>query len=304
VRMGLVAYRDKGDEYVTKDFDLTDNLDQVYNDLKGFQANGGGDTPEHVNKALQDAIEKMNWSSEKGTLKIIYLVGDSPPHNEYTDTPTYEKLAKAAIEKGIYVNTVLCGNNGETAKIWQEISRASEGQYVAIEQGGGVVAVATPMDKDLAELNSKLVSTVVVYGDKKAQAEARMYNTAAGSAPESAAAAPAVADRAAYAAKSGRAGSGDLVQAVVEGKADLAKVAKEELPENMQKMTPVEQAKYVADQQKARDELNKQITDLSAKREAYIKQELEKKGTAKDSFDAKVVETLQKQAKDKNINYE
>jgi hypothetical protein len=305
VRMGLVAYRDKGDEYVTKVFDLTDNLDQIYTDLTGFQANGGGDTPEHVNKALQDAVEKMVWSKEKSTLKIIYLVGDSPPHNEYADTPTYDRLATAAIEKGIYVNTVLCGPNRETAKVWQEIARAAEGQFVAIEQGGGVVAVSTPMDVELAELNRKLVGTIVVYGKREAQLEAGRLNLGAATMPASSpAGAAAVADRASFAAVSGRAGSGDLVQAIQEGKADLKKIAKDELPENMQKMTPEEQAKYLADQQKAREDINKRIVDLSAQRNAYIKKELEKKGTAKDSFDAKVVETLQRQAKDKNINYE
>jgi Mg-chelatase subunit ChlD len=305
VKMGLVAYRDKGDEYVTKVFDLTDNIDQVYTDLTGFKATGGGDTPEHVNKALQDAVEKMSWSKDKGVLKIIYLVGDSPPHNEYSDTPTYDKLAKAAIEKGIYVNTVLCGTNQDTAKVWQEIARLSEGQYVAIAQEGGVVAVSTPMDEELSTLNRKLVETVVVYGKKEAQAEAGKLNTAAKEMPAAGGAGPAAAaDRASYAARSGQAGSGDLVQAVKEGKADIAKVAKDELPENMQKMTPAEQTQYVADQQKARDDISKKIVDLSAQREAYIKKELEKKGGAKDSFDAKVVESLQKQAKDKNLNYE
>jgi len=58
VRMALVPYRDKGDEYVTKVFDLTDNIDQVYTDLMKFQAGGGGDSPENVNQALHDAVHK------------------------------------------------------------------------------------------------------------------------------------------------------------------------------------------------------------------------------------------------------
>src|SRR5262245_6810760 len=52
LRVGLVAYRDKGDEYVTRFYDLTDDLDQLFQNLSALEAAGGGDTPEHVAKAL------------------------------------------------------------------------------------------------------------------------------------------------------------------------------------------------------------------------------------------------------------
>src|SRR5437868_10873683 len=55
LKIGLVAYRDKGDVYVTKVTDLTEDLDAVHDQLKGFKAEGGGDTPESVNQALDDA---------------------------------------------------------------------------------------------------------------------------------------------------------------------------------------------------------------------------------------------------------
>src|SRR5436309_13228620 len=64
LKVGLVAYRDKGDAYVTKVFDLSDDLDAVHGQLKTFQAQGGGDTPEHVNQALFDAVHKVKWSTD------------------------------------------------------------------------------------------------------------------------------------------------------------------------------------------------------------------------------------------------
>ncbi len=52
LRMGIVAYRDRDsvsaggtavhEEYVTKDFDLTDDLDTLYRQLTSLQAKGGG----------------------------------------------------------------------------------------------------------------------------------------------------------------------------------------------------------------------------------------------------------------------
>src|SRR5947209_16830776 len=86
VRVGLVAYRDRGDAYVTKVFDLTDDLDAIHGHLMGFQAQGGGDFPESVNQALYDAVTQVKWSTDKKTLKMIFLVGDAPPHMDYKET--------------------------------------------------------------------------------------------------------------------------------------------------------------------------------------------------------------------------
>ena len=299
VRMALVPYRDKGDAYVTKVYDLTDNIDQVYTDLMGFKAVGGGDGPENVNQALHDAVNKLNWSAGRETLKIIYLVGDWPPHNEYKDVPTYDKIAGSAIEKGIYVNTILCGNNAAARKVWVEIAERAEGTFAAIAQGGGVRTVATPFDKDPAKLNAELTTTAVFYGDKKAQARyARLNAAAAKYAPT------ASADRAVFAGESGIAAAGDLVDAVRNKKVDLREISKEHLPANMRKMSSKDRAKYIQTRQAKRDEITKKIKALSAKRAAYVKKELVKAPAGKKGFDHKVVEAIHEQAARKGITYE
>ncbi|MGD8910277.1 MAG: VWA domain-containing protein, partial [Chromatiales bacterium] len=56
IRMGLVAYRDRGDAYITQVTDLSSDLDSVYATLMDFRAEGGGDGPESVNQALADAV--------------------------------------------------------------------------------------------------------------------------------------------------------------------------------------------------------------------------------------------------------
>lgn len=306
VRMGLVGYRDKGDAYVTKVFNLTDNIDEIYEKLMAFNAGGGGDGPENVNQALHDAINKLNWTDlghREGAVKIIYLVGDYPPHNEYKDVPTYDKLAKSAIEKGIYINTVLCGTNGQARKVWQEIASAAEGRFVAIAQDGGVRDIATPYDAELAKQNAALVKTVVVYGSAEEQTAARKLNSAAyamGAKPE---AAPVAADRASFAARSGRAGSADLVQAIEEKKVKLADLEKDDLPEEMKTMSAAERKAYLAEQQAKRKKIQAQIKALSKKRAAYIRKELEKGGGKRDGFDEQVVETLRAQAEKAGIEY-
>ena len=85
LRVGLIGYRDVGDAYVTRLHDLDDDLDRVYQQLQRFQAGGGGDTPEHVARALHEAVHKMTWAQDSNVVKIVYLVGDAPPHTDYQD---------------------------------------------------------------------------------------------------------------------------------------------------------------------------------------------------------------------------
>src|SRR5437016_4701234 len=96
LKLGLIGYRDRGDEYVVKSFSLTDDIDAIYGHLREFQADGGGDAPESVNEALAEAIHKMPWSSDKKVLKIIFLVGDAPPHMDYSNGPKYPDLCREA----------------------------------------------------------------------------------------------------------------------------------------------------------------------------------------------------------------
>ena len=136
IRIGLVAYRDRGDEYVTKDFDLTNDIDSIYAQLQLFHAAGGGDTPESVNEALDDAVSKMSWSTSKDVLKIIFLVGDAPPHMDYADGPKYPQVCKEAMKWDLIINTVQCGTLGETTPIWKEIAEMSEGTLQPREKTG------------------------------------------------------------------------------------------------------------------------------------------------------------------------
>jgi len=61
IRFALVGYRDRSDAYVTKTTALTDDLDSIHSQLMSFQAAGGGDHPESVNQALNEALTTLQW---------------------------------------------------------------------------------------------------------------------------------------------------------------------------------------------------------------------------------------------------
>jgi Mg-chelatase subunit ChlD len=175
LKVGLLAFRDRGDAYITKITDLTDDLDAIYSTIKTFKAEGGGDTPESVNQALNESVARFKWSTDKETLRIIFLVGDAPPHMDYPDDVKYPETCKLAKEKGIIINTVQCGNDPECTKYWQEIAVKTDGAYVQIAQDGAQVRVVAPQDKRLAEINAELENTTLVYGNREKQEKDQAY---------------------------------------------------------------------------------------------------------------------------------
>ena len=302
LKLGLIGYRDRGDEYVVKSFSLTDDIDAIYGHLREFQAGGGGDAPESVNEALAEAIHKMPWSSDSKVLKIIFLVGDAPPHMDYPNGPKYPDLCREAAKKDLIINTIQCGEMAETKPIWQEIAKLSEGSYVGISQSGNVAVISTPMDKELSRLNERIGVTLIPYGDSKLQAEVHAKYAVAASAPVSA-----MADRLSYNSKTGKAvqGRGELVDALNDKTLKLDEIDQKQLPAELQKLDRSELQKRIAKARDERADLQKQIVEVSKKREAYIQSEnkrlaAEGKG---DAFDQKVTETLHAQAAKKGISY-
>jgi Mg-chelatase subunit ChlD len=299
LKVGLVAFRDKGDEYITRVFDLTDDLDAIHGHLKKFVAAGGGDTPEAVNQALDDSVNKIKWSTDKKTLRIIFLVGDAPPHMDYTDDVKYPVTCKKAVEKGIIINTIQCGADPECTKHWKEIALKSEGSYALIPQTGGVVAIKTPFDERLAKINTEITGTTVVFGGAGLRAEGAKKLDEARALPTATAA-----DRASFAGKSGRGASYDLIDAIKDKRVELNKLKDNELPDELRKLKTVkEREEYLKKLEDKRKELNKEAVDLDKKRTAYIAAELKKKGKDKDGFDTSVLQMLRKQAKKYEIDY-
>jgi len=302
LRLGLIAYRDRRDDYVVKSFDLTNDIDAVYASLKSFSAGGGGDMPESVNEALHEAVTKMTWSADRSVLKIIFLVGDAPPHMDYANSPQYPEICQAAMKKDLIINTVQCGGITDTTPIWKEIAKLSEGNYVAIAQEGGMVAIATPMDEKLAELNRKVGATLVAYGSEPARREVFAKQAASETAPAAVAA-----DRLSFNYRSGKTvqGKGELLDALATGELKVTDLKKDQLPAEWQKLDDAQLKAQIENKQQERAEIQAQIVKLNQERDGYIAAERKKLATSAkgDSFDAQVASAIRTQAARKGIAY-
>ncbi len=308
VRVGLVGYRDRGDEYVTTILPLTNDLDKVYTTLMNYQAAGGGDAPEDVRRALLDGVRKAGWSQGgSGVAQIMFLVGDAPPHDDYRDEPDTSSTTAEAARKGIVVNSIQCGSMPGTRGVWEEIARIGQGQYFAIAQDGGVQAITTPYDEQLGQLATKLGRTFVAYGggagafgDAKREevvAEAtRVEARVATSAPSSA-----KAERAFNKALNAEAYVGDLLQNIENGSLKIDAIKEEDLPSDLRKLSPDARRQEIEKRLAERRDLRAQIMTLSKQRQDFIKAEAQKRGGAKSGFDAAVSDALREQLARKGI---
>jgi len=300
VRVGLVAYRDVGDEYVTKLLPITEDLDKAYTTLMDYRASGGGDTPENVRKGLAEGVRGAGWSeARKGLAQIVFLVGDAPPQN-YEQEPDVLVTTAEAVRKNMIVNTIQCGNLEGTREIWQTIALRGEGKYFAIAQDGGVQAISTPFDGKLAELAGKLGTTYLSYGAKaKRDANARLQMAAESRIAEDAPAA-AQADRAINKAVNSFQYDGDLVQDLENETVKLKDIKTEDLPEDLQKLSVTEREKSVAARIAERKKIRDEILTLSKQRDEFIAAERRKSGRT-NGFDTAVAAALKEQLLKKGV---
>lgn len=305
IEIGLVGYRDRGDEYITKVSDVSPDIDAIYSTLLDFAASGGGDGPESVNQALWEAVTKIKWDNDTQTYKTIFLVGDYPPHMDYKDDVRYPQAAEKAKEKGIIINTIQMGDYHETTPIWKQIASATGGDFFQIAQSQIHTHYTTPYDSEIADLSRKYDSTRVFYGtrddmakvEKKAENERKIYGASKDAE---------IAQRSIYnmsdAGKSNFTGENELVDAVASGKVKLDSIPADNLPDSMQKLSNEAKEKFIADKLKERQEYEKQLAALNKKRQEYIQEEIKKNAAKeKDSFDSKVFKSLEAQTADKDM---
>jgi uncharacterized protein YegL len=302
IRMGLVAYRDIGDEYVTRKFELTTDIQDLYASLLELKARGGGDWPESVNEALDVDVNKMKWTDGGDIRRIVFLVGDAPPHMDYEQDTKYPVTLKVAKQKDIIVNAVLAGNARDTERVWRDIAQNGNGRFIPIPQDGGqVVIIETPYDEDIIILQREINGTVIPYGpgalQKRTEDKTRQLAQVAAAAPAQAS------EMASYFNKRSRitseavTGDGDLVADLKAGRTSFSAIKDEELPANLRAMKPEQRMEEIDRQMKQRKALNEKLAALVAKRDKYVAEQRDKAPPKASSFDRVVEDTLKAQIK-------
>lgn len=126
---GLVAYRDRGDAFLNRTHDLTNDLGAFQGHLARLQAGGGGDYPEALNEALHEAVHGIHWRGD-GTARLVILIGDAPPHLDYGQ-PYYDQDSAAALARGIKIHSVGASGLDKTGEaVFRQIAQSTGGRFV------------------------------------------------------------------------------------------------------------------------------------------------------------------------------
>jgi hypothetical protein len=134
-RYALIVYRDDGDEYVTRTFPFTRSIEEFRRNLAAQQAAGGGDEPEALHRALEEALQ-LPWRSDD-TVRVVFLVTDAPPHAQYVGR-TMDAL-NGLRKQGVAVYGVKTGVPSDAAElVLRSCSLLTGSQYVFLTDDSGV----------------------------------------------------------------------------------------------------------------------------------------------------------------------
>ena len=136
IRVGLVVYRDEGDEYVTRRFEFTGDLHDLRRHLGDQNAAGGGDYPEAVDRAFAEA-NRFDW--RENAAKVMLHVADAPPHDEAAGAAWQQALSLRA--RGVHVVPVAASGVADEAQyLMRSMAAVTQSRYLFLtdDSGGGL----------------------------------------------------------------------------------------------------------------------------------------------------------------------
>ncbi len=286
--------------YIKQLHGFTGNLDQVSNTLFNLHTNGGD---EYCPMVIAESAGELPWDNRSTTYKAIFIAGNESFRQ---GALPWSRACEMARQKGVIVNTIYCGDRQEgIAEYWNLGAECGNGSYTHIDQDEKVREIDTPYDSVLFVLNEKLNATYISYGARGAEAAALQQEVDKANYTFSKSAA---AKRAEVKSKGElyKNDDWDLVDAMEKDKTVLSRIDKEELPASLKNKNKAEIEKVLSDAKKERGVIQKQISDISVKRNNYITKELAKpgNGTGAPTLETEIERIIRLQAKRFNMQVE
>ncbi|TDI13029.1 MAG: VWA domain-containing protein [Acidobacteria bacterium] len=271
LRVGLLSYGSddstEEDGWIVLHSDLTDDLDALYAELMALRTSG---SVEYVGRALDVAVHEMDWSPDWDGLRLVFVAGNESA-DQGMDEVDFRQVALDAGDKDILINALYAGNREQgVSENWHEVAQHGHGNFSAIDVKRGMAQIPTPHDELLLRLNASLNETYLPYGERGADGLANQLaqdNNASRLGVESCSSRIVAKGSALYTNA-----SWDLVDAMVKEEFQIASLRTQDLPEEMQGMEEQQRVAYVQAKRAQREDIQRQIQELSAEREAFLVQ--------------------------------
>jgi hypothetical protein len=299
IRIALYEYGNDGlptsEGYIRMVSPLTDDLDLISSRLFGLTTNGGSEFCGHV---IRTSLRQLDWSESKADLKLIFIAGNEPFTQGEVPYATSCALAK---EKNVIINTIYCGAYQEGLNTeWKNGADFTGGTFMSIEQDRKTVYIPSPYDDRINTLNDRLNGTYIHYGRQGEEKKKLQYSQDSNA--ESYGQANKVERTISKSSHAYKNSSWDLVDATKENEKVIDDVKETDLPTDMKGMTSEQRKAYVKQKSAERASIQKEIQELSKKRQEYIT--TKSAGTDKSSMlDAAMIKAIKTQAKGKNFSW-
>lgn len=287
IEIALYEYGNDGlkdENYIRQVTPLTQDLDLVSEKLFALRTNGGS---EYCGAVIRDASMNLNWDKNDKSMKLIYIAGNEPFDQGRIN---YKEVISTAKTKKIYTNTIFCGNRDEGIQtFWQNGASLGDGKYFNIDSDKKVIYIETPYDLRISECNAKLNDTYIYYGSKGSEYKTKQI--AQDKNAEIQSAANAVERTVAKSKKNAYNNEHwDLVDRAEKDANFITTVKEDELPAELKGKSKEEVKKTIAIKSAARDKIQKEIEELSKKRQDFIDVEMKKRGSADSDDLGKAIE--------------
>lgn len=265
----------KDDYWIRQVAPLTTDLDLISEKLFALRTNGG---LEYCGAVIKRSLDDLKWTNSSKDIKLIYIAGNE----SYAQGPvSYKEISKDAIAKNIYINTIYCGNYDYGIKeMWKDGADKGEGKYFNIDANRKVRYIVTPYDDDISKCNIRLNNTYYGYGSmgyEKKAAQVQQDKNAESIGKANMAERAVVKSKAVY-----KNSSWDIVDAVEENEVDITKLKDDELPAELKGKSVAEKEKFVEEKSAERKKIQKELDELSLKRQKFIDEEMKKLGDEDD----------------------
>ncbi len=165
VRISVNYYRDTYDEYVIKGCEFTDDIDYILSDLAQQNADGGGDFPEAVHTAMDNAINEHDWSDN--ATKLMFLVLDAPPHEDEQIVDEVNDHIEEFAEEGVRIIPIASsGIDKSTEYLLRTMAFMTGGTYTFLTDDSGIGGShiePTIGDYEVEKLNDMMVRIIGEY---------------------------------------------------------------------------------------------------------------------------------------------
>ena len=136
LRFGMVTYRDRGDEFVTRLYDFDADVPSFLSTIQDVVADGGGDDPESLNEALHVAVHRPSWRLDDA-IRLVVLVADAPPHLDYAQDYDYAVEMIEANRRGMKIFSIASsGLDQQGEYIFRQLAQHTMGRFAFILYGG------------------------------------------------------------------------------------------------------------------------------------------------------------------------